>query len=180
MKNNKRIILTAIMLVFITILGFSIYAALTDTKEKGPVEFEMGNLSYSVTGNIEANYLYPGKNIVTTSYKITNSSTIDTEIRISLRFYFGGSYITPVELADYVEEEGFDFNLTDFTLTDGFYYYDGIVTPDITEITLFTKIIFDGWIVRNEYESTDFKVELTFHAKQKDNVSWTSLGSKFI
>lgn len=179
MKIRNKLILALITLIVVIFSTFLVYAHLTDTKEKDSINFEYGDINYSIVGNLKENYIYPGENIIITPYAIINNSTIETEIRLRIRFYFNEGWKTISDLQEYVEEEGLSLS-ENWTLEEGLYYYSGVVTPEVTEIIFLEKLIFDGKKVKNPFESTDFKIELTLHAKQKDHAEWSDLGSKLI
>lgn len=178
MKKHVKI-LFSLSLVILLVSLITIYALLQDSDEKGPIKYELGTLEYVVSGEIKDNYLYPGINLVTENYTIVNNSNIQTEIRIKLRFYLKDVWYEVEDFLDFVEIDGFDFNSTLWTKeADYFYYNDDLVGGE--NITLFTKLILDGYVVKNNFKSEDFKIELVFHAKQKDNVGWEDLGTKLI
>lgn len=183
MKLKRNLTITGLLLVLTVVLGISIYAALTDTKEKGPIIFEFGDLSFTVDGEIDENYIFPGKNIVKQTYKITNNSNINTELRIKVSFYIKEQWYEVNDFEDYTEEFDFDEDNNFILNSDGFYYYnngtDGTLAPEVTSLTLFTILMLDGFVVKNQVESKDFKIKITLHAKQKDNVDWTTLGDVF-
>lgn len=179
MKKHVKLLLSISLLVLI-VAGTFVYAALKDSARKGPIKYQIGKLEYVVNGNIMDNYLYPGKNLVTESYTLKNNSNIETEIKIKLRFYLKDIWYEAEEFKAFTETEGFDFSGENWSLEDdGYLYYSKALVEGET-ITLFTKLIFDGNVVKNDFEASDFKIELILHAKQKDHVSWEDLGSKLI
>lgn len=178
MKRYVKLLFSISILVLLTATVF-IYAALTDRDTKGPIKYQVGKFEYVVSGDIMSNYIYPGINLVTENYSITNNSTVDTEIRIKVRFYLKDTWYEIENFYDYVEETGFDFNNSYWTENNGYLYYnETLVGGEV--INLFTKIILDGHVIKNDYEGKPMQIELIIHAKQKDNVSWESLGSKLI
>lgn len=186
MKRIYNILLAVIMIISLSTLTMKVYSLLTDTKIKGPnlLKYELGDLEYTLVGGLQQNYLYPGKNIVIAPYKLQNSSTINTELRIKLNFYIYNEDSEQYEIfiiENYVEEDGYDFNLDEewiFNNIDGFYYYDGIVAANQT-IDIFSILILDGHIVRNDFANKQIKLEIVVNTKQKDNVNWEQLEPKF-
>lgn len=178
MKRYRKLLLS-LSLLMLVITGIFVYALLTDKDTKGSIKYQIGDLEYVVEGDILDNYIYPGINLVTESYTLTNNSTIATELRIKLRFYLGDTWYNLEDFLIFIEEDGFDFNNENWTASGGYLYFNETLTGE-ENITLFTKLILDGHVVKNQFESKDFKIELTIHAKQKDNVDWESLGSKLI
>ena len=183
MKNKGRItllILSIVMLMFGILL---VYALLIDKKEIiDPIRYQMGELDFDVSGGLMYNDIYPGVNLVTEDYVITNNSTVNVNLRIIMKFYLD-DLVNEVDINDYTEV--FDFNTETpilFDLSDDYYLYiknDGILLPG-QNITLFTTLILDGYQVTNPFQGTDFKIKLVIQAKQADHVEWTDLGDKFI
>lgn len=179
MKKQIKLLLTLSILLALIAISITVYALLQDSTSKGELEYKLGNLSYIVNGDVEEDYLYPGKNIVTETYEIVNQSNIETEIRIKFSFYLKDTYYDEAEFLSFIEENGFNLDLSNWIEDDGFYYYDGILNNN-QKVTLFDVLIFDGKVIKNNYKMSDFKIKLTLHAKQKEHVEWEDLGSKFI
>ncbi|NLB85333.1 MAG: hypothetical protein GX794_04370 [Acholeplasmataceae bacterium] len=178
MKVKTQIIFI-ITSILITLSALTlVFALLLHKIEKEEIIYELGNIKLVVTGSLKENYLYPGGNMVETDYLITNQSTIDLDLRIKLIFYLDE---VEIDITSLIEEDGFDFDETSFLLNaDGYYYYHETLTPDDEEITLFTNLTFDGYIVKNEYNDQVLKIKLVVQAKQNRHVDWTDLGDKFI
>lgn len=183
MKNKGRITLLISSIAILIFGVFLVYALLIDKKEIiNPIRYEMGVLDFEVSGGLMYNDIYPGVNLVTEDYVITNNSTVNVNLRIILKFYLD-DLVNEVDINDYAEV--FDFNSETpnlFSLSGEYYYYinnDGILLPG-QNIILFTNLILDGYKVTNPFQGTDFKIKLVIQAKQTDHVEWIDLGDKFL
>lgn len=174
MKRINKILIAVISLIVISLTAFVAYSFLIDTDEKGSLTYELGELKYSVSGSLKANYLYPGTNIVSTDYKLKDHSNIATEVRIKIIFYLDD---IEIDINDYIVEDSFDFNInSDWQLgLDNYYYYLGTAK----EVTLFTQLILDGHVIKSNYANSKLTVKIEINAKQKDHVDWLELASKF-
>ncbi|MCK9536711.1 MAG: hypothetical protein M0R05_03910 [Bacilli bacterium] len=189
MKNKKLIIVLSILLLaIIGLMTNLIVAWLTDTAKTGPTDFTLGQVSFAWSGAITTELVVPGENIVTSEYKLTNSSTIPTELRVKIDInsaYLAGDGSEYVVLAI---SDGWVLD------NDDYYYYRGIDTvsegeaPDIkykipttvTTISVLTEVILDGAKVGNVFGGTEFTITFTFEAKQNDFVDWATLGTSNI
>lgn len=183
MKNKRLILLIISIFMIVASLGV-VLAFLIDTKEKEePIRYEFGNISLSVTGDLMEDYIYPGKNLVTEDFVLTNSSTIDIHVRVLFKFYLE-DMVNEIDPDVYFEEFDFNSEPSDevWDLDDGYYYYienEGILLPSET-ILLFTTLVLDGWVVKNQYSNETFKIKLVIQAKQTSHATWEDLGGKFI
>lgn len=176
MKTKTKTILIITSIIITLSLISLVFALLLDTVKKEEIIYELGNIKLVVNGSLKENYLYPGENIVSEPFIITNQSTVNIELRIKLIFYLND---VETDISSLVEEDGFDFDETLFVFEDGYYYHQ-MITPDDEEITIFTNLTFDGYIVKNEYNDQVLKIKLVVQAKQDRNVEWHNLGEKFI
>ncbi len=177
-KKKFIAILTLLFLAIAALTANLIVAWLTDTATTGPTDFTLGDVSFEWSGAVSTNYVVPGENVVTTPYKLTNTSTIRTELRFKIEItseYLGG------DGSDYV-------NLTigtGWVLSDGYYYYRGsdtvedngkyLIPTTVTLITVITGIELDGSKVGNDFSGSSFTITLVFEAKQGDFVDWATL-----
>lgn len=181
MKLRFRLILLSLSILMLISSVVLLYALLVDTKTKGPLVYNFGNVNLALTGDIKDNYIYPGENLVTETYVLTNTSTIDINLRIILEFYLD-DMITPVDITAYTEI--FDFNVPEiWTLNeDGYYYYtpNGGILSATGPITLFTNLTLNGTKVKNQFKDKNFKIKLTIQVKQNEFVTWSELIGQFI
>lgn len=177
MKLRGRITLIIITILIIISSSVVTYALLIDRKEKDSIKFELGYLNYELIGNISNEHIYPGKNIVTSPYKIINNSTIETNIRIAITFYINNEEIN---INDYVITNGFNIDQTVWTLNNDFYVYNQPISELTKEVFLFDQIILDGYKVQSNLSLKDFKIKINFQAKQKNHVTWEELGEEFL
>ncbi len=76
-KKKFIAILTLLFLAIAALTANLIVAWLTDTATTGPTDFTLGDVSFEWSGAVSTNYVVPGENVVTTPYKLTNTSDPD-------------------------------------------------------------------------------------------------------
>lgn len=170
MKIKMRFLLVGLIILMIAASSFFVYALLIDTKTKGPVTFSLGKLEYELLGDIKSGYIVPGENIVSTPYKITNKSTIETEIRVSVTFKLDGLVFNDFEnVLNIFDEE-------DWTIDGDYYQYKHSLSSN-QEIILFSELILDGFSVKSGFSGKKFNVIVTLQAKQKNHMEWSNIPS---
>ena len=116
----------------------------------------------------------PGMDVAKRVY-VTNTGDFPAYVRVKVD--------QAVELADAaaVEQQGavtIDFNTTDWTLKDGYYYYNKALAPKGSEGSateyLFEKVTFNG-LMDNRYQNAEIKVDVTAYATQVANNGSTAL-----
>lgn len=68
-----------------------------------------------------------------------------------------------------------DLNATDWTLKDGYYYYNEILKNGEMSEPLFTTVTFDGDTMNNDYKNSRVSIEVTAYAVQSANNGSTVL-----
>jgi len=144
----------------------------------------VGKVELTWSGEMINSPVVPGQNLVNTSYTLTNSSNVKTELRVKITIT---SSLLETDATDYVI----------LTLGEGwvknndYWYYQGLdteeiiedevtkykIAPTITSIEVVKSIILDGTKVGNTFSETTFNVQLMFEAKQSDYVTWEQLGT---
>lgn len=174
MKTKIALIIGTLALIIS--LSFLVYALLETTEQTPNLDYNVGEFKVSVSGEFREGLIIPGVNLVKEEFKIKNESTINIDIRVKIEITLNGSIFN--DFKDINGSNGFDFRLNELS-SDGFYYLDNIA-PSNSSITLFTKMILDGYKVQSAVSNKEFKVELIIHAKQEKHATWEDLGSKFI
>src|SRR5690554_1984789 len=87
MKNKKIIFLSLGLLLIVTTLVISIAAWLTDTDQAGNnTTFTVGKVEYTFTGAFDdSDPIVPGAELVDTPFELINSSTVSSEIRVTIK-----------------------------------------------------------------------------------------------
>lgn len=186
-KKNKIIMICMILLVALVGLVATTVAWLTSTNTQTHT-FKMGNVEYAFESEGVANdkTVVPGEDIFKNiSIKLTNKSTVDSQLRIKVTFN------GPLEYSDSsIFKMTFDSNWT-HDMTNGDYWYyngnDGIsdhtgltgiikkVDGPSEPITVPIHLIFDGSIVGSDYAGKEYTITITFEAKQAEYVQWSEM-----
>lgn len=178
MKSKKIWILIIGLAISVGLITGGILAWLTDTKTTPQQTFTVGEVTYEWTaGNFVSSPVVPGQNIIATPYKLTNTSNIESELRVAISITYGEDN-DATDLVVYTLDSNWVLE------TDGFYYYqagepvDGKypVAPQ-TDVDVITGLMLDGALVGNTFSNVEFTVSMTFHAKQANYVTWAQLGS---
>lgn len=183
MKNKKIVLLSILLFLMVGITSALITAWLTDTENTGSTTFEVGDISYTWSGEMIDNStkIVPGQELIAATFTLQNASTVSSELRIFVTIE--GEYIDETEIEDAISYFSITFgsNWTQYA-TDGKYYYGSYATPTEVEvgsdpITVVTSLMLDGSKVGNAFSKANFTITLTFEAKQKMHVNWEQLGS---
>ena len=191
MKNKKIIFLSLGLLLIVTTLVISIAAWLTDTDQAGnDTTFTVGKVEYTFTGEFidDSHPIVPGAELVKTSFRLINLSTVSSEIRVTIKVESKKSgedeyteenpvYIFPIAKLDDLFDANWNYN-------DGYWYYENdsldpnsVLPPNTHPTTLLTSLKLDGSYIGNSYQNALIKITFTFQAKQADYVTWEDLGS---
>lgn len=184
MKTNKlRLYALSILLILIvTATSALISAWLFDEKQTSHSIFTLGEVSYSLTGELVDNLLIvPGLELIETPYVLTNNSTISTEIRVYLLVH---SQLLNGNVNNYLEidmDAGWQQDL------DGYWYYRGNdtvnedgkhkVLPSTSTINFLNSLKLDGYQVKNPFAHDIITITIVFQMKQANFVTWQTLGS---
>lgn len=178
MKKKKLIVLCMGLILALALTTTGILAWLTDTKSTPEFTLTVGEVKYQWnTGTTKTTPVVPGENIVTSPYKLSNQSTVTSEIRMTYT-------ITNQDNEDVSNLVTITF-ASNWVLVNGIYYYqagstvDGKypILPTTTEINVITGIKLNGALVGNEHANQIYTFTFTFQAKQNDFVTWENLGS---
>ena len=193
---NKKLIVV-LMICLIALLGASVgvtYAWLTSTGSK-TIEYTVGDVSYTITGKVDAStVIVPGQNL-TSSFEIKNDSNVYTNLRVSVSTSMQGWTIgkagttetpnTTDHILVAVNAEGWEL----VTENNVMYFYYGQKADsgvagkeDLAPNTApnafpFSEFKLNGYKVGNEYSGKTITITITFYAKQADYVTWEALGS---
>lgn len=196
MKNKKIIFLSLGLLLIVTTLVVSISAWLTDTDSTPETVFTIGDVEYELTGSFIGNTapIVPGQQLIAEAsgavepFKLTNSSTVKSEVRILVTLVVKDSSDTIISLGlsdlfTTTGASGGGFALdTGWVFDTGYYYYkpdsESVVLPTTTTpFSFLSSLMLDGSKVGNAYSNYTITITLTFQAKQAEYVTWSDLGS---
>lgn len=187
----KKLVLAfiAFSLTLILLLT-SVIAYFTDKKTTDDLTFTLGEVSYTFSGTFDSEFVMAGVNLLTEDIAITNSSSIETEIRLIITVYssvFGAGTLDSIFGEDINQVKYYTLD-NGWVLDSGYYYYRGTEsvqnTPGIYSIPatnqtlpILTSIILDGYKFSNNHANGTFSIAFTFQAKQADFVTWQELGT---
>lgn len=173
MKNKRVIINLMIFLLLIVTVGAVVFAWLVDYDNTDSITLKSGKVEYQLTGSAASGLVVPGQNLLENPYKITNQSTVDSQLRVTF-------LVTITDLSNTVVYNGdlsdprvaitVDLG-TDFVKeSDNFYYYGGTtgVLPqnNTTQFTVISSIFLNGEYIHNDYSGYKVKIDITIQAKQ--------------
>jgi predicted ribosomally synthesized peptide with SipW-like signal peptide len=172
------------------ILLTAVYAYFTDRKTTEDLTFRLGKVAYTISGNFSNLLIVPGQNIIDEPFILTNSSTIDTEIRVIISVTsskFGTDTLDGMFGENDLQEKYYTMG-TGWVLDGSYYYYRGgyavetpsgifRVYPSVTDITILSSIVLDGYKFTNDHANGTISISITLEAKQADFVTWLTLGT---
>lgn len=178
MKSKKYLSLIVIgLLGLIAINTPKIKAWLQDIQVTNEMSFSVGEVSYTLTGEMIDTPVVPGQNLIMSPYQLNNYSTINSELRVKLTLTATGTDVSNL-FSEILLTNNWIYNNED----DYYYYYVGPrdstkVTTDQVNITVLEKLVLDGEVVNNSYANTKVTIGLCFEAKQFEYVTWEELGN---
>ncbi|MGI6360364.1 MAG: hypothetical protein ACOX02_04940 [Acholeplasmatales bacterium] len=178
MKKQITILIMSTIMLLMTIIF--VYALFIDIKKTPKITYKSGKVVYTLEGSTVEGLVVPGQNLISTPYKLTNNSTIDSQLRIKLVITLDS------EVLAYNDERiSTDISLeSTFTLVGDYYYYGGedgkLLSTNTTPIIIISELILDGDNVKNNYANKDINIKFIFEAKQADHVTWQTLGEENI
>lgn len=144
-----------------------------------------GELKYIPAGAFipDASILVPGEELVDTAFEVTNSSTIDSQLRIQIIYTKVINDNNVISSSNQIYHNDIDdhINVTmngSFVLSGDYFYYGGdtsVIPLGSGLISLVTSLYYDGEFTGIDYSSETVHVTLIVQAKQADNVTWTQL-----
>lgn len=180
MKVKMNIIaLIATVLLLLSSLTL-VYAFFKSTKKIENIEFTTGVFFVELQGSlINDDYLVPGKELVAVPYMLINNSSINIDILMILEVTIDGN---PLDLATYSNEDGTPNDLIVITgnyQQNGNQYLFENINPN-QNINIIDSLIFNGFIVRNDYSDSLLEIKIRFLAKQHeyaDDLDWEDIGT---
>ncbi len=195
---NKKLIIFLVVCI-VVLLGAATgitFAWLTSTGSK-TIEYTVGDVSYTVTGEVAPNtIIVPGQNL-TNSFTITNNSNVATNLRVSISVEVEGANWTIGQVGTDTEPNKTNHivvsaNTTGWELVpenNVMYFYYGKkadsgangaedLAAGVSPTTFpFTDFKVNGNVVGNESSGKKVEITVTFYAKQADYVTWAEMGS---
>lgn len=177
MKIKKIYLLIFGLVIAVGALTGGVLAWLTDQGTTAEKTFTVGAVEYTWTeGTHVSNPVVPGQPLLSTAYQLTNSSTVDSELRMRITITYGPSDNDATSLVEFTLGAGWAY------VTDAYYYTQGTSIPasNNTAFDVISNIKLDGSVVGNDFAGVVFKMTITFEAKQADYVTWAELGTASI
>lgn len=192
MKRNAKLLVCSAILFFLAItLATSSYAWLISLKRSGTIIFVSGEVKYEFVGDLaNEEVIICEKELVKTGYKLTNQSTIATEIRAQLYYQFSSSEVVDENWSIYDESDTQKINAIfgeGWVYLNNCWYYgeivDNVVTCktidplENTEINVLESLSVSGNNYGNDSSlNENLIIKIVFQAKQKDYVEWNEIG----
>ena len=185
MKKRSLIILLVAVLVGLVVIGAgTTYAWLTQQDEK-VINYEVGKINYGITleGQVD-NLVVPGQDI-TPNITITNSSNIDTQLRVkfTIEKTSGDSEVWTIGTED-TNHLKLTLN-TNWVYENGYYYYKGSsnevadnkIAANEKPESIFKTLVINGNKVGNTQSGAQIKMTIKFEVKQADYIKWSEMGN---
>lgn len=192
MKRNAKLLVCSAILFFLAItLATSSYAWLISLKRSGTIIFVSGEVKYEFVGDLaNEEVIICEKELVKTGYKLTNQSSIATEIRVQLYYQFSSSEAVEENWSIYDESDTQKINATfgeGWVYSNSCWYYGEIVENNVlcktisplenTEINVLESLSVSGNNYGNDSSlNENLIIKIVFQAKQKDYVEWNEIG----
>lgn len=192
---NKKIVIVLSLILVALIAASSVvtYAWLTSTGTSNSINYKVGDINYTIEGPQVADntYVVPGQQIAS-DFVITNSSNIDTNLRVQFTITVDVSNaVNPAAPNDWTIGSN---NLTDELIlalntnwvldTDGYLYYGGkdLEADDVIAVSTnpsspIAGLQLNGALIGNDYSGAVITVQATFYAKQDAYIKWSEMGS---
>ncbi|MBN2540286.1 MAG: hypothetical protein JXB08_02045 [Bacilli bacterium] len=187
MKRKSLILsITSLVLIItsVLILGFT-FGWGFDSIDLNTGTISVGDLRYSQDGDFITNgtIMYPGMELVNTSFTLTNESPITSQMRLKIAYtkvedpQVGG--VTTYYTGAVDDHLAVTFDSTFVNSGDYWYYNSDVyeITANSGQIDLLSSISYDGNLVGNDYAQVSCAITITIEVKQNDNVTWSELTS---
>lgn len=147
-----------------------------------------GEISYTVSGafrDFSNTKIFPGDELIDTALSLTNSSNIDTQLRVKILFTkYGSSNISTTEVYDSTSHNSALEVVMDSAWvmgSDNYYYYNGdsyvVQTTDTGSIPLISSVKYNGANTNIYNSGNTVNVSVVIESKQAHYVTWTQLGT---
>lgn len=206
MKKKGKLI--AIFLTFLlTAIAFATasYAWIIRSHNSGNIIFVTGEVKYELVGDlIEEDLKIPKQELVENQFKLTNNSTIETELRIEIKYQF--STDGTIDASNWILFDGdsvnetnnntslvigvlssntdfvWNYDTVDTGETKNYYWYlsyngSETIPAQTLQIPVMENLYINGNASGNENATKHLIVHITFQAKQQKYVSWKDLGA---
>ena len=180
MKAKSRLLLVAIVAILLTVLTqptlayYTAYGKATNVVTSGDIQLKIHEKT--ADGNdfpTEGVYVIPG-DIVSKQVSIENVCGHPFYLRVKL---VSGSTNEALSADDCLK---LDINTQDWTLVDGYYYYNRILQPGMTTPALFTQVEIVGSKVDQHHVGSMLSLTVNAYAVQSENnpadYPWTASG----
>lgn len=206
MKKKGKLI--AIFLTFLlTAIAFATasYAWIIRSHNSGNIIFVTGEVKYELVGELkEEDLKIPKQELVEKPFKLTNNSTIETELRIEIKYQF--STDGKIDASKWILFDGdsvnkdnnntslvigvlskdtkfvWNYNTVDTGEDKNYYWYlsykdSETIPPETLKIPVMKSLYINGNASGNENATKHLIVHITFQAKQQKYVPWDKIGA---
>lgn len=168
MKLKFKIMMFITTLILIIASSVFVYALLSEQKEIDEITFNLGKIDITLNGSLMEGPIYPGINIVEEEYLLTNNSSIEIDLRVTIEILVDGRNIAEDE---YLEEELINLN---GEVTSNTYTISNIL-PSTTNISIINSITLNGYKVKSDYSGKKVEIKISFAVKQTKHVEWDEI-----
>ena len=171
--NKKKLYLIAAVLVVLAMLGtgnlayFTTRAVTHNVITTGGVDIDLVEHMLDASGETvpfeNQEGLMPGSS-VSKIVRVKNKEA-DAYIRVKVAVS-AGKHKDGMNLAQDIR---LDFNTSDWTYADGWYYYNKVLPKGAMTTPLFEEVLFDGEGMGNEYQNADIAIDVSAQAVQAAN-----------
>ncbi len=197
MKKRLLILVLTISVLTLCIFTQGTFAWFTDAAAYQKT-FQIGDIKYIYSGGLitsgENEIVVPGQPLISgSSLSLTNQSSIDTNLRLQIRFsyedqlthetvneiYSGGAGSAMDEFMEVLLVAGWEYRSADQCWH--FKHNSSFVIPAATTIdgdifSIIDSIAFNGDLVDMSLSGAIFNIKLIFQAKQAELVDWETIG----
>lgn len=185
MKNKLKTVILAVALIVIavsayaTVAAFTVQDSVTNVITAGNIKIELKEMMISPEDDSELvpyvnnRAVVPGmeiSKIVTVKNTGKNAAYVRVQIpSISVGVSGDDGYVLDEDLMEGAASlVTLDINTTDWTYSNGYYYYNSALASGAETTPLFTTVTFSGDIT-DEYENTQFALDVKVYAVQSAN-----------
>lgn len=168
MKLKYKIGLLILTLILIITSSIFVYALLQEQKEYDEINFTLGKIDITLSGELMEEPLYPGIDLIIKPYVLNNNSTILIDLKVTVELLIDNVLINPLEY------EGTSLILLNGDLIENTYTISNIQSS-VDEIIIIESLILDGYQVKNNYSGKTIEIRISFAAKQSEYANWNDI-----
>ena len=184
-KAKRRVPISRIIaaLILCLILAGAVYAAIMrSTKTDNIITFgsiKMRLIETTIKDGVETDVADGFDENITSSTSVSRNVRVQNihnhpiyvRLKLDMTFHKDGQDDSADHLVNY------DYNETDFTYQDGYWYYNSVLAPDEVTPNLITTISFNLGLTPNQFKGGTFNLKIDAQAVQSEHNAETALES---